>query len=302
MASRRKFDPRIVDAYNRWIEMEYDRVRDFLILHYHATERDDAPIWNYCRTMDIPDSLAHKMELFRARARVVTYKDGLFLEPSWLAVYFGQRVMPRGYDPRADAPDAPKLRASSQRVREQIQSAVARMPTHEEFLRQYCPAAPRAGNAGVARMSDHHAASIVAGSGPWPGSRRPGCCARVRQRGARRARGRHRRRPMRRVGRWTLPSQRGMHALLGIAEPHFMQRTGATFKLATEHLGWQGEGSRFLHAHGEIGTEIGGTPFYKFLQSEALAGRSEHARGLSRGRRRPRASAGSRGPWAKGTR
>ena len=64
------FDPRIVDAYNRWIEMEYDRVRDFLILHYHATERDDAPIWNYCRTMPIPDSLAHKMELFRAaRAR-----------------------------------------------------------------------------------------------------------------------------------------------------------------------------------------------------------------------------------------
>ena len=83
--------------------MEYDRVRDFLILHYHATERDDAPIWNYCRTMSIPDSLAHKMELFRERARVVTYKDGLFLEPSWLAVYLGQRVMPRGYDLRADA-------------------------------------------------------------------------------------------------------------------------------------------------------------------------------------------------------
>ena len=82
--------------YNRWIEMEYDRVRDFLILHYHATERDDAPIWNYCRTMDVPDSLRHKMELFRQRARVVTYKDGLFLEPSWLAVYFGQRVMPHG--------------------------------------------------------------------------------------------------------------------------------------------------------------------------------------------------------------
>ena len=76
------FDPRIVDAYNRWIEMEYDRVRDFLILHYHATERDDAPIWNYCRTMEIPDSLRHKMELFRRRARVITYKDGLFLEPS----------------------------------------------------------------------------------------------------------------------------------------------------------------------------------------------------------------------------
>jgi len=76
-----------------------------------------------------------------------------------------------------------------------------------------------------------------------------------------------------RAGRWTLPSQRGMHALLGIAEPHLVEQTGATFKLATEHVGWQGEGSRFLHAHGEIGAEFGGTPFYKYLLSEALAGR-----------------------------
>ena len=78
-----------------------------------------------------------------------------------------------------------------------------------------------------------------------------------------------------RIGRWTLPSQRGIHGLLGIAEPHFVQQTGATFKLASEHVGWQGEGSRFLHAHGEIGVEIGGMPFYKFLQRETLAGRAE---------------------------
>jgi tryptophan halogenase len=76
------------------------------------------------------------------------------------------------------------------------------------------------------------------------------------------------------VGRWTLPSQRGMHGLLGINESHFVQHTGATYRLASEHLGWQGDGSRFLHAHGDIGTDLGGTPFYKYLQSEALAGRS----------------------------
>jgi tryptophan halogenase len=125
--------------------MEYDRVRDFLILHYHATERDDAPIWNYCRTMPIPDSLAHKMELFRTRGSVVTYKDGLFLEPSWLAVYFGQRVFPRGYDPRADAVEAGDSAAQLKRVRDKVQLAVMRMPGHEDFLRQYCPAAPVAG-------------------------------------------------------------------------------------------------------------------------------------------------------------
>jgi tryptophan halogenase len=136
------FDPRTVEAFNRWIEMEYDRVRDFLILHYHATERDDSPIWNYCRTMDVPDSLKHKMELFRHRARVVTYKDGLFLEPSWLAVYFGQRVMPSGYDPLADAVDGTALARKMQQVREQINAAAVRMPTHEAFLASYCPATP----------------------------------------------------------------------------------------------------------------------------------------------------------------
>jgi tryptophan 7-halogenase len=140
MLQRREFDARVVDAFNRWIEMEYDRVRDFLILHYHATERDDTPLWNYCRNMPIPDSLRHKMELFRERARVVTYKDGLFLEPSWLAVYFGQRVMPKGYDTLADAPNGEELARRMAGVREQVSTAVARMPTHEEFLRQYCPA------------------------------------------------------------------------------------------------------------------------------------------------------------------
>jgi len=137
-----RFDPRIVAAFNRWIEMEYDRVRDFLILHYHATERDDTPLWNYCRTMRIPDSLAHKMELFRERGRVVTYKDGLFLEPSWLAVYFGQRVMPRSHEPGADAVDAATVGAQLARMRERIQMALTRMPVHEDFLRAYCPATP----------------------------------------------------------------------------------------------------------------------------------------------------------------
>ena len=76
--------------------------------------------------------------------------DGLFLEPSWLAVYLGQRVMPHGYDLRADAPEAGAVTANLTRVREQVQSAVERMPNHEEFLRQYCPAAPMPMKSGAA--------------------------------------------------------------------------------------------------------------------------------------------------------
>ena len=75
------------------------------------------------------------------------------------------------------------------------------------------------------------------------------------------------------AGYWTLPSQRGMHGLLGVNESHFIHHTGSTFKLASEHRGWQGEGSGYLHAHGEIGTDVEGTPYYKYLLSEALAGR-----------------------------
>jgi tryptophan halogenase len=134
------FDPRVVDAFNRWIEMEYDRVRDFLILHYHATERTDTPLWNYCRTMQVPDSLRHKMELFRRRGRVVTYKDGLFLEPSWLAVYLGQRVMPTGHEPLADAADPSMIGARLREMHEQVRGTAMRMPDHEQFLASYCPA------------------------------------------------------------------------------------------------------------------------------------------------------------------
>jgi tryptophan halogenase len=70
----------------------------------------------------------------------VTYKDGLFLEPSWLAVYFGQRVMPTAYDPLADALPPADLTSKLQAVRDQVHGAVAAMPRHEDFLAQYCPA------------------------------------------------------------------------------------------------------------------------------------------------------------------
>ncbi|HEU5134420.1 MAG TPA: tryptophan halogenase family protein [Steroidobacteraceae bacterium] len=83
------------------------------------------------------------------------------------------------------------------------------------------------------------------------------------------------------AGYWTLPSQRGIHALLGVNEPHFIHHTGSTFRLATEHRGWQGEGSAYLHAHGEIGSDIEGTPYYKYLLSEALAGRPAAAENFS---------------------
>lgn len=127
------------DEFNRLINMEYDRVRDFLILHYHATERDDSRFWTYVRTMPIPDSLAEKMALFRRRGRVVKYREGAFLDASWVSVYLGQRVVPTGADPRAAAPSTDSLVAGLERMRGEIAAAVGAMPAHAAFLAGYCP-------------------------------------------------------------------------------------------------------------------------------------------------------------------
>ena len=129
------------DEFNRVIDLEYDRIRDFLILHYHATERSDTRFWDYVRTMQIPDSLAEKLELFRRRGRVVIYHEGLFLEAGWVAVYAGQGVIPDGHDRRADVPSRESLVRAMDKLHGEIHSAAARMPDHRAMLSRYCPMA-----------------------------------------------------------------------------------------------------------------------------------------------------------------
>src|SRR5690606_16059331 len=88
---------------NRLLGATYEQVRDFLILHYKATERNDSPFWNHCRTMDVPDSLQHKMALFAGRGRMFRYEDELFSVTSWVAVLLGQGVWPESYDVIVDS-------------------------------------------------------------------------------------------------------------------------------------------------------------------------------------------------------
>lgn len=131
-------DGRVADAdrdeFNRMVDLEYDRIRDFLILHYHATTRDDSRFWNDMRTMRIPDSLAEKMELFRESGRVAHYTQGLFFEPSWLAVYLGQGITPRHWDQRADLIDPSQLGGALDQLRAQIAATVRDMPSHDAAL------------------------------------------------------------------------------------------------------------------------------------------------------------------------
>lgn len=120
--------------FNRAIDLEYDRVRDFLILHYNATRRTDSPFWNDVRTMDVPPSLSDKVKYWKATARVAHYEEGLFLEPSWVAVYLGQGVIPDHYDARADIPDGTALACALDNLRDEIGREVAAMPSHRALL------------------------------------------------------------------------------------------------------------------------------------------------------------------------
>jgi tryptophan halogenase len=122
------------DAFNTQVDYEYDRIRDFLILHYHASTRDDSEFWRYVRHMQIPDSLAEKIELFRRAGRIQRYSRGLFFAPSWIAVMIGQGLVPEGWDQRVDAADPRALADALDRLRDQIAREVAGLPGHRAAL------------------------------------------------------------------------------------------------------------------------------------------------------------------------
>lgn len=128
--------------YNRRCAAEFAQIRDFLILHYHRTDREDSEFWRYCRNMDVPDSLAHKMSLFAASGRVGRDVDDLFRDASWVQVMLGQGIMPDSYDPMADQMSDAQLSEFLANLRTLITRAVGSLPSHEDYLRQHCPADP----------------------------------------------------------------------------------------------------------------------------------------------------------------
>ena len=128
-------DPILSAEYNRLMDLEYERVRDFLILHYRANQRFGSPFWDHCRTMALPVSLAEKMALFEERGTVVTHQEGMFLEPSWLAVYLGQNIIPRHNDPRAARLDPQDLITELDRQAGAFERTAARWPDHNVALK-----------------------------------------------------------------------------------------------------------------------------------------------------------------------
>ncbi len=128
--------PADIRRYNRLMAAEFETIRDFLILHFHATARDDTDYWRHLRTMALPDTLAERIDIYRASGRLYREADELFSKTSWLAVLHGQGIDPSGYDPIADGMPRDEAAARLARIAEVTALAASRMPTHEAFLHE----------------------------------------------------------------------------------------------------------------------------------------------------------------------
>ncbi|MTV41931.1 tryptophan halogenase family protein [Duganella radicis] len=129
-----------IAEFNRQCDFEIDRIRDFIILHYHATERDDTPFWHYVRTMDIPQTLRDKLDLWRTRGRIVRVDNELFAEAGWLQVLHGQRVAAAGHHPLAHLLSEAEVADYLGDIAAVIGKCVDQMPTHEAFIQAHCAA------------------------------------------------------------------------------------------------------------------------------------------------------------------
>ncbi len=136
----KSFNQPDIDYYNRRTRLEYEQVRDFIVLHYHATQRDDSPFWNYCRTMEIPQSLAERIAIYRENARLYRHDNELFSETSWFAVMHGQNIAPARYHPVADILPQPELASRMTNMSEVMQKCLSVMPTHQAFIDRNCKA------------------------------------------------------------------------------------------------------------------------------------------------------------------
>jgi len=125
------------NEYNRRMDLQFDRVKDFLLLHYVATQREDSEMWRYFRNMTLPESLQHKLEAWKDRGYVLRYEHGTFLPPSWVAVMMGQNLLPRSYDVRVNKTDFTTTHRKLDAIKTESREAVLKTPDHDSYIAQF---------------------------------------------------------------------------------------------------------------------------------------------------------------------
>ena len=136
--------PALVEQYNRQTQAEIEKIRDFIVLHYHATEREE-PFWRECREMRVPETLAHRIALFREHAHAFQADGELFRVDSWIQVMLGQGIRPRHYHHVARTMKDADLQKLLAGLRASVREAVDRLPPHQAFIDAYCRSSGDAG-------------------------------------------------------------------------------------------------------------------------------------------------------------
>ncbi|HEY6126060.1 MAG TPA: tryptophan halogenase family protein, partial [Steroidobacteraceae bacterium] len=133
-----RFSTPDIAEFNREAQFEYERVRDFIILHYHATQRDDSEFWRYCRNMEIPDTLRQKIDLYRSHGRIFREGHELFADVAWLQVMHGQGIRANSYHPLADLPGEAQVEEYLASVKGIVARCVDVMPDHSAYIAKHC--------------------------------------------------------------------------------------------------------------------------------------------------------------------
>lgn len=126
--------------FNEMTRLEYEYIRDFIILHYNCTRRDDSDFWNHVRTMEIPDRLREKYDVFQSRGRIFREHEELFNDTSWFAVMVGQGMKWRAYDPVADLMSDDEVRARLSNIRDVMRRSADMIPDHADYIARTCAA------------------------------------------------------------------------------------------------------------------------------------------------------------------
>ncbi|MGS0496656.1 tryptophan halogenase family protein [Pseudoalteromonas mariniglutinosa] len=129
-----------ISEYNKQLKSEIENIRDFIVLHYKVTERNDSEFWRHCQNMEVPNTLAHKISLFKETGRVFLDDGDIFRVDSWVQVMLGQGIKPKQYHLIASLMSDEELTRFLSSIKQQISQRVVQLPTHEAFLQQYCPA------------------------------------------------------------------------------------------------------------------------------------------------------------------
>lgn len=136
----KSFNQPDIEYFNHRTLTEYEQVRDFLILHYYATQRDDSQFWNYCRTMEIPKALQQRLDIYRENGRLYRHDNELFNEVSWFAVLEGQNIRPARYHPVAGLISDQELDFRMKDIHRVMQKCLGYMPGHQDFIDKNCKA------------------------------------------------------------------------------------------------------------------------------------------------------------------